>query len=107
MFAVVSIVGSGAMVEADGVRGGLFMQRAGCYYPLHAHAAEETYAMLAGEAEWTVGDRAPVTLGPGSFSFHPADAAHATRTFARPILAAWRWSGDIGLESYRLLEGVE
>lgn len=106
MFAVVSIVGPGAMIEASGVRGGLFMQRTGCYYPLHAHAAEETYAMLAGEAEWTVGDGAPVTLGPGSFSFHPADAPHATRTRAQPILAAWRWSGDIGLESYRLLEDV-
>jgi len=104
LFAVVSLVGPGAMIEAADVRGGLFVQIRDTYYPLHAHAAEETYAMLAGDAEWTVHDAAPVSHGPGAYSFHPANAPHATRTGTRPILAAWRWSGDTRPDSYRLLE---
>ena len=105
MFAVVALIGPGAMVEAEGVRAGLFMQRAGTYYPLHSHNAEETYAMLAGIGEWTLADRPPATRRAGDFIHHPAGAPHATRTGDRPLMAAWRWSGDIGLESYRMLEG--
>lgn len=48
VFAVVSLIGPGAMFESEGVRSGLFVQVANAYYPLHAHAAEETYVMLAG-----------------------------------------------------------
>lgn len=104
IFAVVSLIGPGAMVEAEGVRSGLFMQVAGAFYPLHAHAAEETYVMLAGEGEWTCLPGEPARRKAGDYIHHPSDAPHATRTFERPLLAAWRWSGDIGLESYRILE---
>lgn len=104
IFAVVSLIGPGAMVETDGVRAGLFMQVAGAWYPPHAHNAEETYVMLAGEGEWSLDDAPPVRHGPGSYIHHPSNGAHATRTGLKALVAAWRWSGDIGLESYRLVE---
>lgn len=104
IFAVVSLIGPGAMVETQGVRAGLFMQVADAWYPPHAHAAEETYVMLAGEGEWTLDDAAAVRCGPGTYIHHPSEGVHATRTGGGPLLAAWRWSGDIGLESYRLVE---
>ena len=107
VFAVVSLIGPGAMVEAEGVRAGLFMQVADTYYPLHAHAAEETYVMLAGSGEWTLEGHPPASRTAGDYIHHPSGAGHATRTGPRPLLAAWRWSGDIGLESYRLLEDAK
>ena len=104
VFAVVSLIGPGAMVEAEGVRSGLFMQVADTYYPLHGHAAEETYVMLAGRGQWTLEGRRPAWRRPGAHIHHPAGMGHATRTGPRPLVATWRWSGDIGLESYRILE---
>ena len=104
VFAVVSLIGPGAMVEAEGVRSGLFVQMRGAFYPLHAHAAEETYVMLAGEGEWTCGSARPAIRRTGAYIHHLSGAPHATRTGLRPLLATWRWSGDIGLDSYRLLE---
>ena len=91
------------MFEAEGVRAGLLVQRANTYYPLHAHEAEETYVMLAGEGIWRRGAERPARRRPGDVIFHPSKIPHATRTGARPLFAAWRWSGDIGLESYRLV----
>lgn len=104
IFAVVSLIGPGAMIEAEEVRAGLFVQVADAWYPPHAHNAEETYVMLAGEGAWTLGQGRAVRRRTGAYVHHPSGAAHATRTGARPLLAAWRWSGDIGTESYRLLE---
>lgn len=104
VFAVVSLIGPGAMFESEAVRSGLFVQVANAYYPPHAHAAEETYVMLAGQGEWTLDHRRPLRRRTGDYIHHPPGVGHATRTGPRPLLAAWRWSGDIGLESYRLLE---
>lgn len=104
MFAVVVLIGPTGMFRTDEVSSGLFVQVPNRYYPLHAHAAEETYAMLAGEAEWTLEGHAPARRRAGDLIHHPAEAGHATRTLARPILAAWRWSGDLRRETYRLLE---
>lgn len=104
VFAVASIIGPDAMIKTDGIRSGLFVQAENAYYPLHAHAAEETYVMLAGEGIWTLGHNRPDTRVAGDYIFHPSFTAHATRTTGRPILAAWRWSGNIGRESYRMLE---
>ena len=39
-------------------------------------------------------------LGPGEHSHHPSMIEHQSRTAERGFLAAWRWTGDIGLESY-------
>ena len=103
-FTAVHLIGPGAMIEAQGVSSGLFVQAAGEYYPLHAHSAEETYVMLAGEAEWALDDAPPKRRRSGDYVHHPSYAAHATRTGDQPILAAWRWSGDLRRETYRLLD---
>lgn len=104
VFAVASLAGPDAPVHAEGIRSGIYVQSAESYYPLHAHTAEETYAMLAGDAEWTLEGCAPRWAGPGMFIHHGPEAGHATRTGPKPFLAAWRWSGDIRRETYRMLE---
>ena len=104
MFAVVPLIGAGAPVESDTVRAGLFMQLSGSVYPPHAHSAEETYIMLAGQADWQLNLGDWHRHGPGEMIHHPSEAPHATRAGALPIIAAWRWSGDIRSETYRMIE---
>jgi len=79
------------------------VQRSNAFYPPHAHAAEETYAMLAGNADWQIDLADWQHFEPGDLIHHPSEAPHATRTSALPILAAWRWSGDISTASYRMV----
>lgn len=103
VFAVATLVGPGAMIDRDDVRGGLYVQRSGAFYPPHAHDAEETYAMLAGTAAWQIHHGEWHRAEPGDLIHHPSETPHATRTNALPILAAWRWSGDISPETYRMV----
>lgn len=104
IFAVARLVGPGALIESESVLAGLFVQRSGAFYPAHAHSAEETYAMLAGTAEWQVDFGAFERRGAGDLIHHPSYAPHATRTGALPILAAWRWSGDVRPDTYRMVD---
>lgn len=104
LFAVAALVGQGAMIHSDTCKAGLFVQCSGAFYPPHAHTAEETYVMLAGEADWQVDFGPWQSHRPGDMIHHPSEAAHATRTGALPILAAWRWSGDIRTETYRMID---
>ena len=103
VFAVATLVGPGALIERKDVRGGLYVQRSGTFYPPHAHDAEETYAMLAGNADWQMEFGDWHRADPGDLIHHPSEAPHATRTGALPILAAWRWSGDISPATYRMV----
>ena len=103
VFAVVTLVGPGAIIDREDVRGGLYVQRSAAFYPPHAHDAEETYVMLAGTADWQMDFGDWHRADPGDLIHHPSEAPHATRTSALPILAAWRWSGDISPASYRMV----
>ena len=104
VFSVCLLVGPGGLVESNTVVGGLFVQRSAAFYPAHAHAAEETYALLAGSAEWQSDFGSWERRETGDLIHHPSNVPHATRTRATPILAAWRWSGDIRPETYRMVD---
>lgn len=84
------------------VYAGLFLQTAELDYPARHHAAEETFFVLSGVAEWRVGESPPAWRAPGEYVFHPSYALHASRTAAAPTLAAWRWTGDIDFKTYEL-----
>lgn len=100
--AVVTLIAPEGPIRAPDLRFGLFYQAPGIYYPFHAHEAAETYTILAGTAFWQAGtDR--VTLGPGQAIHHPPQMPHAMRAGPNGFLAIWRWSGDIGFDSYQML----
>ena len=103
VFAVATLVGPGAIIDREEIRGGLYVQRSGAFYPPHAHDAEETYAMLAGTADWQMDFGDWHRADPGDLIHHPSESPHATRTSALPILAAWRWSGDVSPATYRMV----
>ncbi|MGF1447008.1 MAG: dimethylsulfonioproprionate lyase family protein [Pikeienuella sp.] len=102
-FAIAVLVGPGAPYPSQTAVVGLFAQAPGAYYPPHAHAAEETYAILRGTALWSLDGSPETPQPPGSLIFHPSQGVHATRTIDAPLLAAWRWSGDLSPGTYRLL----
>lgn len=103
---VVTLLGPGAPIPSATLLFGLFYQAPGAYYPLHAHAAAETYTLLSGTAQWQAGDRC-LTLAAAQAIHHPPDLPHAMRAGADGFLALWRWSGDIGFGSYRMLPDPE
>lgn len=103
---VVTLLGPGAPIPSDTLLFGLFYQAPNAYYPLHAHNAAETYRILSGTALWQAGDRRfPLTAGEASH--HPPNLPHAMRAGPEGLLAMWRWSGDIGFDSYRMLPDSE
>lgn len=103
---VVTLLGPGAPIPSDTLLFGLFYQAPGAYYPLHAHTAAETYTILAGSALWQAGDRR-FPVASGDAIHHPPNLPHAMRAGPDGFLAMWRWSGDIGFDSYRTLPDPE
>ena len=103
---VVTLLGPGAPILSDTLLFGLFYQAPNAHYPLHAHNAAETYTVLAGSALWQAGDlRFPTTIAEPIH--HPPNLPHAMRAGPEGFLALWRWSGDIGFGSYRMLPDPE
>ena len=101
-FLVCTLMGPDGPVPSDDVRMGLYWQHPNTYYGLHAHNADETYAIIAGEAEWTAGADTR-RRGAGEVIHHPSLMPHAFHAGPQGLLALWRWSGDIGIDSYHLL----
>lgn len=103
---IVTLLGPEGPIPSETLLFGLFYQAPGSYYPLHAHNAAETYTVLAGSALWQAGDRRfPTTVAEPIH--HPPNLPHAMRAGPDGFLALWRWSGDIGFDSYRMLPDPE
>lgn len=91
----------GMFFEAD-VRVGLWQQTAHVTYGPRRHAAEETFFILSGEAEWWNEDDGHQRLGAGRQVFHRSNVLHTTITAESPLFAIWRWSGAVGFQTYEL-----
>lgn len=101
VYTVSTLMGPEGPIYAPNLRCGLYYQRPGSYYPLHDHDADETYVILAGDTMWTAGDDTR-EREVGEMIHHRSHMPHAFRTESG-VLAMWRWSGDVNLESYRFL----
>lgn len=98
------LIGPDGHVEHGSVRVGLLVSDAGTDYPLSSHAGEETYYVIAGEAEWVIEGSSYLRRPPGTFIHHPAWKQHGRRTMSEPFLGAWRWTGDLDLSSFKVTE---
>jgi quercetin dioxygenase-like cupin family protein len=94
------LVGPDGHVDADDVRVGLLVSDTDTDYPISSHSGEETYYVIAGLAEWTVGDQRYAPKPPGSFVHHPSWVPHGRKTRNEPFLGAWRWSGNLDLSTF-------
>ncbi len=104
MISVATLLGPEGPIPAPDVRLGLVYMRPESYYPLHIHDADETYAIIAGQALWTAGDDTRMR-GAGDMIHHPSLIPHAFKTGFEGFLAIWRWSGEINTHSYAFIEG--
>ncbi|WP_136658183.1 dimethylsulfonioproprionate lyase family protein [Nitratireductor sp. XY-223] len=98
------LVGPDGHVAAESVRIGLLASEAWTDYPISSHAGEETYLVIAGTAEWSVGGGDYAAHAPGALIHHPSWVLHGRRTLDEPFLGAWRWSGDLDLSTFRVAE---
>lgn len=96
------IIGPTGMIPCATLRAGLFMQARNVAYTTRSHAAEETYIALTNTGRWSLNHAEPAPREAGEIIFHPSMAPHATFTDDQPLLAIWRWSGDIGWDSYAM-----
>ncbi|MEX3007304.1 dimethylsulfonioproprionate lyase family protein [Hoeflea sp. TYP-13] len=96
------LVGPDGHIPAKNVRIGLLVSEPDTNYPVSSHSGEETYFVISGTAEWTVGDEPYRARAPGTLIHHPAWVPHGRRTLTEPFLGAWRWSGDLDLASFRV-----
>ena len=103
-YVVADLMGPEQAIRCDTLRAGLYYQRPNTRYGLHSHAADETYVIIAGAANWTAGDMQR-RLGPGDYVHHTTYLPHACETGPEGVVALWRWSGDIGKDSYRVHNG--
>ncbi|WP_395542949.1 dimethylsulfonioproprionate lyase family protein [Neotabrizicola sp. sgz301269] len=101
-----TLLGPTDPIRCDNLLLGLFWQRPDTYYALHNHDADETYVILAGGAEWQAGEDKR-WRGPGEMIHHPSLMPHAFRAGPQGLLAAWRWSGDVNFQSYKMLPDPE
>lgn len=101
--AVVEILGPTGVIFDEEIRFGALLQGASVRYPAHAHAAEELYYVVSGEARWSLDDEPPRPRGEGAYIHHPSWRPHGIDTGREPILALWGWAGDISGASYRLV----
>ena len=58
--------------------------------------------MISGTAEWTVGANGYEQASPGACIHHPAWVPHGRRMRRDVFLGAWRWSGELDLNTFRL-----
>jgi mannose-6-phosphate isomerase-like protein (cupin superfamily) len=101
-FAGNAIMGPGCLIDHPDFRAGLYMQRPNSYYRLHHHEAVETYIMIEGTGDWTQGE-VTTRYDVEGIIHHPSYMPHAFRTFEKPLVAIWRWSGNINPNTYSML----
>jgi hypothetical protein len=89
------IVGKVGPLVSSKVRAGFVLWAPYCYYPNHAHIAEELYVILSGTGEWEHNDVLKMQP-PGTTFLHRKMEWHATRCFDEPVLAFYMWrNGDL------------
>jgi len=96
------LVGPDGLYFNDTVRVGLWLQTKCVVYGPRKHAAEETFYIINGEAEWWSELKKTRLKGSGSYVFHASNIQHKSITSDKHMLTAWRWSGDIGFDKYVL-----
>lgn len=90
------IVGKLGPFVSDKVRSGIGVWGPNIDYPAHSHGAEEVYVVVAGEAEFTVGDAPSAWRRTGDAVLVPSNTVHGFRTGTKPLVVLYVWQdGDL------------
>ena len=99
---VTEIIGPDGVIKNRDCRIGLFYQLPAFFYDYHQHEAEELYLQLCGQTTWFADGQPAKQNSGGAFIHHQSLQPHAMKTAAEPMLAIWRWSGNIAINSYTM-----
>ncbi len=103
LFYVCPIMGVDTVIPSKKFRLGFLFQKPNSYYPLHSHSAAETYFIIAGELDWSDGNKTRKLVA-GDKINHSSLLPHSFETKSAGFLGLWHWSGDISAENYKILE---
>ena len=93
--AALKLLGPGSPVPSARMAAGIFLMGPGVHYPLHAHAAEELYLILAGEIGFRSGPGdAWRDSSPGEIILHRSQEPHEMKS-GPASLALYVWEGAI------------
>lgn len=84
-----------SIIEHASVRVGIGLWGPDLDYPLHEHAAEELYHVLAGEPAFGAEDGTRTQTRPGDAIHTPSRHRHAQRFGPTPTLLLYCWTGDV------------
>jgi quercetin dioxygenase-like cupin family protein len=93
-YAWAELIGAQGPFESDTYAIGLLLLGPHTFYPPHAHPAREYYVPISGVASWFSDLEDWRSVSPGTLVHHPPNVAHAMRTGAQPLLAAYCWTGE-------------
>ena len=88
----------------DRVRAGVAVYGPEINYPLHYHAAEELYVVLAGSAIFCLENLSPKKRGPGEVIYHPSNVGHGLYTGQDTLVILYLWHGGDNREKPSFIE---
>lgn len=90
------IIGKRGPFLSDRVRAGIGVFGKGIDYPPHRHKAEEIYMILAGSADFQLGQGAPIRREVGELIHVPSYLVHGFRMTDNPLIVLYLWKdGDL------------
>jgi len=90
------IIGKRGPFVSERVRAGIGVFGQGIDYPPHRHKAEEIYMILAGGADFKLGNSAPTRHGAGELVHVPSYLVHGFRMTDEPLIVFYLWKdGDL------------
>jgi mannose-6-phosphate isomerase-like protein (cupin superfamily) len=90
------VIGKWGPFISDRVRAGIGVWGPRIDYPLHRHQAEEVYVVLAGSAEFRLGDAPPAVARAGEAVHVTPQLTHGFRTLEEPLAVFYIWqAGDL------------
>jgi len=90
------IIGKRGPFVSERVRAGVGVYGQGIDYPPHRHKAEEIYIILAGSADFKLGNGDPVRREAGDLVHVPSYLVHGYRMTDEPLIVFYLWKdGDL------------
>lgn len=87
------VIGVRGPFVSDRIRSGILVFGPGIDYPLHHHAAEEAYVLLAGNAEFALHGESPARRRAGEVVYVEPNRPHALRTRKKALVIFYLWQG--------------
>ena len=101
------LVGPTAPTRSPSVLAGVLLLGPDVEYPLHKHAAEESYLVLSGAASWRVGTAGWEVKTAGQIVHNPPWQPHAMRTDQNePLLVGFVWRAGAAHKSLIIADGA-